>query len=198
LYQKKQTAPRLRYENEFNPLSILPELEPDRVQIAPRGAELRGVEVSARYSDTVWTWLLNYSWSHASDEVNGVDYLRSWDQAHSINGGLAWRHDRWSLGAALGAHTGWPTTRLLYDPAGNPMLASRNSSRWPYYASLDLRSGYRLPLRRGEVLFAFDITNALNRYNSCCTELVAPPSGLAVQPLGLLPFTATASVRWNY
>ena len=49
LYQKDQTAPRARYENELNPLSLLPELAPDRVHIVPNGAELRGVEVSAGY-----------------------------------------------------------------------------------------------------------------------------------------------------
>ncbi len=198
LYQKTQIAPRPRYENELNPLSILPELAPDRVQISPDSAELRGVEVSARYSASVWSWQLNYSWSHASDELGGVDYLRSWDQAHSVNAALAWRHDRWSLGTAFTAHTGWPTTRLLYDAAGEPMLASRNSTRWPYYASLDLRSGYRVPLTRGEVLWALDITNALDHDNRCCSELVAPEAGISVEPLGLLPFTATASVRWNY
>ena len=198
LYHKKQAAPRPRYENQLNPLSILPELEPDRVHIIPAGAELRGLEVSAGYSTKVWTWHLNYSWSYASDEIGGGDYLRSWDQTHSFNGSLDWRHGRWSLGSALTAHTGWPTTRLQNDAAGNPVLGSRNGARWPYYASLDLRSGYRLPVRRGEVLFALDITNVLDRQNSCCSELVAPPTGVAVEPLSLLPFTATASVRWSF
>jgi hypothetical protein len=43
-----------------------------------------------------------------------------------------------------------------------------------------------------------DIANALDRQNLCCSELVAPPTGVAVEPLTLLPFTATASVRWNF
>jgi outer membrane cobalamin receptor len=198
LYDKRQAASRVRYENELNPLSLLPELEPDRVRIDPNGAELRGLEVSAGYSSKLWTWHLNYSWSHASDEVGGLDYLRSWDQTHTINGSLSWRHGRWSLGSALTAHTGWPTTRLLYDAAGTPVLGPRNGARWPYYASLDLASGYRLPVRRGEVLFALDITNVLDRQNSCCSELIAPPAGVAVDSLTLLPFTATASARWNF
>jgi len=198
LYDKRQVAPRVRYENELNPLALLPELEPDRVRLDPNGAELRGLEVSAGYGGKLWTWHLNYSWSHASDEIGGADYLRSWDQAHSLNGSLSWRQGRWSLGTALTAHTGWPTTQLLYDAAGTPVLGPRNGARWPYYASLDLASGYRLPLTRGEVLFALDITNVLNRQNSCCSELIAPPAGVAVDALALLPFTATASVRWNF
>ncbi len=198
LYQKEQSAPRPRYENQLNPLSILPELEPDRVHIIPNGAELRGVEVSAGYTSGVWNWRLNYSWSQARDEIDGVEYLRSWDQTHSFNASLDWRHARWSLGSALTAHTGWPTTHVQYDAAGDPLLGSRNGARWPYYASLDLRAGYRLPVRQGEVLLGLDIANALDRQNLCCSELVAPPTGVAVEPLTLLPFTATASVRWNF
>ena len=198
LYQKQQVAPRPRYENQLNPLSILPELAPDLVHIYPDGAELRGVEVSAGYNSKVWTWYLSYSWSHASDQVGSIEYLRSWDQTHSVNGTLDWHHDRWSLGSALTAHTGWPTTLLQFDSAGNPVLGPRNGARWPYYASLDLRSGYRLPVTRGEVLFALDITNALDRQNRCCSELVAAPTGIAADPLTLLPLTATASMRWNF
>ncbi len=198
LYQKKQAAPRARYENELNPLSLLPELEPDRVRLDPEGAELRGLEVSARYASAAWSWQLSYSWSYASDEIGGSDYVRSWDQTHGLNGALDWRHGRWSVGSALTAHTGWPTTQLLYDAAGNPVLGPRNGARWPYYASLDLSSGYHLPVSRGEVLIALDITNVLDRQNSCCSEIVAPPATVAVAPLTLLPFTATASVRWNF
>ena len=198
LYQKGQPAPRPRYENELNPLSLLPELAPDRVHIVPNGAELRGVEISAGYSNPVWTWHLNYSWSHAGDEVNNIDYLRSWDQTNSFNAALDWRHARWSLGSALTVHTGWPTTKVEYNAAGEPLLGPRNGARWPTYSSLDLRTAYRVPARHGEVLWAFDVINVLNRENLCCSELVAPPMGPAVEPLTLLPFTATLSVRWNF
>jgi outer membrane cobalamin receptor len=198
LYQKRQNMPRPRYENQLNPLALLPEIEPDRVRIDPNGVHLRGVEVSAGYTSKIWIWHLSYAWSYASDDINGVDYLRSWDQTNTFNGSLDWRHERWSLGSALTAHTGWPTTLLQYDAAGNPVLGPRNGARWPYFASLDLRSGYRLPLTRGEVLFALDVTNALDRQNSCCGELAAPASGVAVDPLTLLPLTVVASARWNF
>ncbi|HEV7431692.1 MAG TPA: TonB-dependent receptor, partial [Steroidobacteraceae bacterium] len=198
LYEKRLDAPRARFENQLNPLAILPELEPDRVQIMPSGAELRGAEVSAAYTSEVWSWRLGYSRARASDEIGGADFLRRWDQTHSFAGALDWRDGPWSLGAAYTAHTGWPTTPVYYDAAGNPTLGARNSMRWPYFASLDLRSGYRLPLRRGALHFALDITNVLDRQNSCCSELVLPPTGTAVEPLTLLPFTATLSARWNF
>ena len=198
LFEKTQANPRPRYENELNPLSILPELEPDRVQISPDSARLRGLELSAVYASRSWSWRMSYSWSHASDAISGVNYFRSWDQTHSFDGTLDWRHGPWALGAGITAHTGWPTTAVHYDATGAPVLGTRNGERWPYFASLDLRSGYRLPVRRGEVLFALDITNVLDRQNSCCSELAAPPTGVAVEPLTLLPFTPTFSVRWNF
>ena len=55
-----------------------------------------------------------------------------------------------------------------------------------------------MPLTRGEVLLALDITHALDRKNSCCGDLTAPASGVAVDPLTLLPSTVMASARWNF
>ena len=87
---------------------------------------------------------------------------------------------------------------MQYNAAGAPLLGARNGARWPTYSSLDLRAAYRVRALRGEVLWALDIINALDRENRCCSELVAPPMGAAVEPLTLLPFTATLSVRWNF
>ena len=151
LFQKVQTAPRARFENMLNPLSLVGELEPDRVRIIPDRAELRGVEISAAYTGAAWAWNLDYSWSDASDEIAGVTYSRSWDQTHTLRGTLGWRSGPWTAGAAFNVHTGWPTTVLLHDTAGNPSLGIRNGERWRYFATLDLRAAYRLAVRRGEV-----------------------------------------------
>ena len=198
VFRKFQAAPRPRFENERNPLSILPELEPDRVRVYPASAELRGLELSAIHAGPTWTWRLGYSWSRASDDIAGTDVLRSWDQTHSFNSGLDWHRNAWTVGAAFSAHTGWPTTLLQYDVAGNPQLGLRNGARWPYFASLDLRTSYREVLRRGELLATLDITNVLDRRNSCCSELTAPSNGVSVEPLTLLPFTPTFTLRWNF
>jgi outer membrane cobalamin receptor len=198
VFRKFQAAPRPRYENQRNPLSILPELEPDRVRISPDSAELRGLELSAIHAGPMWTWRLGYSWSRASDDIAGTDFRRSWDQAHSFNGTVDWRRNAWTVGAAFTAHTGWPTTTLQYDAAGDPQLGTRNGARWPYFASLDLRASYRQALRRGELLVTLDVTNVFDRRNSCCGELSAPPTGVTVEPLTLLPFTPTLSLRWNF
>jgi hypothetical protein len=111
-----------------------------------------------------------------------------------------WRRGPWSAAAAFALHTGWPTTQLQSDGNGDLTLAPRNGARWPTYASLDLRGGYRLALPRGELLFALDLTNALDRRNRCCGELLAPSGsgGISVEPLSLLPVTPALSVRWNF
>ena len=198
LFRKHQAAPQPRYENELNPLSLLPELEPDRVRIGPDSADVSGTELSALHAGPTWTWRLSYAWSRADDDIGGADVPRSWDQTNSFNGTLDWHRRAWTLGASLTAHTGWPTTLLSYDPAGQPALGPRNGARWPYFASLDLRAGYRTALRRGELLATLDITNVLDRKNRCCSELAAPMDGVAVEPLTLLPFTPSFALRWNF
>ena len=39
----------------------------------------------------------DYSWSEAEDEVNGQDFLRSWDQTHSLKFGLNWEREKWNF-----------------------------------------------------------------------------------------------------
>jgi outer membrane cobalamin receptor len=200
VFRKTQSSPRPRYENQLNSLAILPELAPDRILIGPDRAELRGLELSAAYQGKVWAWRLAYTWSDAVDEIAGVDHVRSWDQTHSFNAAVDWRRGPWSAAAVIAVHTGWPTTQLQSDANGDLTLAPRNGTRWPTYASLDLRAGYRLALARGELLFALDLTNALDRRNRCCGELLAPSGsgGISVEPLSLLPVTPSLSVRWNF
>jgi hypothetical protein len=30
-------------------------------------------------------WSASYAWSEATDEIDGKDYLRNWDQTHAVN-----------------------------------------------------------------------------------------------------------------
>ena len=198
LFQKKQSAPRPRYENQLNPLAILPELAPDRQLVSAGEADLRGAEFSAIYRGETWNWLLGYTWSDASDEIMGRNRVRSWNQPHAFNGSIAWTGGRWSASAALSWHSGWPATRLQRDAAGQPFVGLPNDARWPTYASVDVRAGYRLPLRRGELVVTLDVANVLDRANRCCSELSEDASGVRVEPLSLLPVTPTLEARWNF
>ena len=201
-FQKSQANPRPRFENLLNPLAILAELSPDRILLAPDRAELRGLEVSAAYQREHWAWHVAYTWSDAVDSKQGVDTVRGWDQTHAFSGAAQWRSGRWTAGAAISVHTGWPTTPLLKNTNDELTIGTRNGRRWPTYASLDMRVGYRLPLTRGELLFAIDLTNVLDRRNRCCSELIARSSSdgtsVAAEPLSLLPVTPIFLVRWNF
>ena len=202
VFRKTQAAPRPRYENQLNPLAILPELAPDRQLIRPNKAELRGIELSATYRAERWSWQLGYTASDAIDDIAGQDQARSWDQTHAFSGAMEWRRRRWSAAAAFSLHSGWPTTQLQRNAAGQLFVGPRNDVRWPNFASLDLRASYRLPLRRGELVATLDITNALDRVNRCCSELTANEPGggvnVAIEPLALLPMTPSFAVRWNF
>ena len=50
-YRKSLDRLRPRYENVFDPLAILPELEPDRTRVAADEAGARGVELSVVYAE---------------------------------------------------------------------------------------------------------------------------------------------------
>jgi hypothetical protein len=163
-------------------VSLIPELEPDRVRVAPADAEAAGVELSAQRSfGHGLTALGIYSLSRVSDDVSGRDVPRSWDQRHAANIGIAWTQQRSAASALLGWHTGWPRTPLTVASATPAvpaylMLGTRNSARWGNYLSVDLRLSTAVPLRYGVLSLWFDATNITDRSNDCCVDLSAMSS----------------------
>jgi hypothetical protein len=117
-----------------------------------------------------------YSLSTVTDDSNGRDWVRSWDQPHSANIGIAWNRARTSVSALLGWHTGWPRTPVSLVP-GTPARAAylevgpRNSLRWRDYFSTDLRLSTSVPLWFGELSLWLDGANLTGRANPCCIEL---------------------------
>ena len=167
------------YDNLLGLVSLTPELAPDRVLISPSSAEAAGVELSGRrsFGHGFNAWGL-YSLSRVTDDIGGHDVLRSWDQTHAANFGLAWIDRRNSVSAALGWHSGWPTTPLASINASSMAPAyiaagDRNSVRWGSYLSADLRVSTEVPLRYGELSLWVDASNVTNRSNECCAELSA-------------------------
>ncbi len=110
-YQKDFSDLRPRFENLFDPLTLLPELQTDRISIVAESARARGVELSFA-GDPVgpWWWRINYAWSRITDQIEGRDVPRSWDQRHAFNFTIGWSTDRWDVTLAGTYHTGWPTT----------------------------------------------------------------------------------------
>ena len=79
-------------------MELFPEVEPDRVVVAPQGASLRGLEVSAAgQAGAALSWWASYTWSAQPDRIDGADVPRSWDQTHA---GTAFLGYRWTSGGS--------------------------------------------------------------------------------------------------
>ena len=161
---------RPRFENLFDPLGLMPELQQDRVRLDPVSARARGIEVSADRSMGRFGWWGSYTWSNVTDEIDGADVPRNWDQRHSVQGGFDWKNDRWNFSAAASVHSGWPTTELSLTEDGIAVPGPRNASQHGTYASLDMRLSRRFDLRRGSLLAFVEVSNILNRRNECCLD----------------------------
>jgi hypothetical protein len=205
VYRKQYDRPQPRYENLFNPVVLLPEVEFDRVQIAPDSARADGAEMllSAR-PEGAWSGWLSYTWSRVADRFAanaGSDtVLRSWDQTHAINFGVAWTRGPWVATLANLYHTGWPTTELVTAP--QVTIGARNAARFEPYNSLDLRVSRTFQLSRGVLDVFVEATNATARQNMCCTKYsvqdVNGSATLSSEPgywLGVVP---SAGLLWRY
>ncbi len=179
-----------RYENLFHPIELFPEVEPDRVLVAPEGATLQGVEVSAHgEAGAPLQWLASYTFSSATDVISGVDVPRSWDQPHAGSFLVSYRwRPGWFMSFSGTVHTGWPITPVTGSAVGlpdgstaiEPVAGPRNSERYPTYARLDLKAGRTIATAKGNVRVELSIVNVTDRENACCVDEVqfaARPDG---------------------
>lgn len=194
---------RPRFENLFDPLGLMPELQQDRVRLEPLSARARGVELSADRSTGNLGWWTSYTWSNVTDDIGGTDVPRSWDQRHSVQGGMDWKHEKWNFSAAASLHSGWPTTDLTLTDDGFVVPGERNAIRHGMYASLDVRLSRRFDVRRGSLLAFVEISNVLNRRNECCLDwdLIEGPTGEDALERGLdywMPLLPAIGVLWEF
>jgi outer membrane receptor protein involved in Fe transport len=174
-YHKRYTDPQPRYENLLNRLVILPEVKPDRVRFDPVRARAMGIEASLRgVRSRPLFWWATYAWSRAEDELSNSVVPRGWDQEHALNFGVGWQGDRWELSVAGLWRSGWPVTRLqLLVTQDNAVLYApvANTQRLETYIDIDARIARKFQFDSGASLtFFVEISNALNRRNTCCTE----------------------------
>ncbi len=170
LFYKDIGQVRPRFENLFDPLGLMPELQQDRVRLSPASARSRGVELSLDQRLGQFGWWASYTWSNVTDEIDGVDVRRSWDQKHAFQGGFDWQTERWNFSTAASVHTGWPTTELTLNDDGTVSPGARNAERHGNFASLDMRLSRTFDLPRGSLLAFFEVSNILNRRNECCLD----------------------------
>lgn len=178
-FHKDMQDVRPRFENLFDPLALIPELQPDRVRLAPSSATASGLEVSLDGEHGAWSWWSSYTLSETTDRIDGREKYRSWDQRHAIQAGVSWADDGWNIALAAGAHTGWPTTGLALEQAGvdaggEPVFEAvpgpRNAARHPSFSSIDFRVSRTFDVRRGTLTAFVEVSNVVNRRNICCTD----------------------------
>lgn len=206
-FLKKIRRVRPRYENLYDPLGIIPELQADRVRIAPTRGKARGIEVSADHSNAAWTWWASYTWSKVTDRIDGNDVPRSWDQRHAMQAGVSWHNERWTFSAAASIHSGWPTTGLELtqigvDEDGEPVYEAtpgpRNAEHLPTFSSLDARLSRRFDVRRGSLLVFVEVSNLLNRRNVCCIDWDLDDAGLERGLDYWMPLLPAIGVLWEF
>jgi hypothetical protein len=189
-YRNHWTSVSPYFDNLLNGLVLLPELGPDRVRLAPNGAETAGIELSARHVfGRGFEGSAAYALSRTTDDLNGRDVPRSWNQPHAASVDMAWRHANFSASLLVEWHTGWPRTPVRVAQ-GTPALpayfdvGARNSARWGDYLTADLRISQIVPIAYGELTFWADAANATDRANDCC-------SAFSPQQPGTLPAIST-------
>ena len=206
-YKKRWTRMAPYFDNLLNPLSLLPELAPDRVRIVPGGSEASGIEFNIRAPLAEdWSTWGSLSWSEVTDDFGGGEVPRSWDQPLAATLGIAWKRSRFNFSALGGWHRGWP--RTLYEltpPIGNApgtiVLGDRNKGRWSDYYTLDLRGAWNWRMRGGELTTTLEFTNSTDRANPCCSTLegALPGESLLVGAENWLPLIVNLAFvyRWR-
>ncbi len=171
---------RPRFENLYDPLGIIPELQADRVRLDPTKGRARGIEISTDRASGDWNWWASYTWSKVTDRINGANEPRSWDQRHAFQGGFGWHNDDgWNFSMAASVHSGWPATNLSLvpdglDEDGEPQYVAipgpRNADQHPTFSSIDLRLSRRFDVKRGTLMAFIEVSNIFNRDNPCCRD----------------------------
>jgi outer membrane receptor protein involved in Fe transport len=178
LFHKDMNDLRPRFENLYDPLALIPELQADRVRIAPSSAQARGVELSINRTGQALSWWASYTLAEVTDTVDGIDVPRSWDQRHALQTGLTWNVNNWDLSVAGHIRSGWPTTSLALEEITGPggetefiaVPGPRNAERLSNFASLDARVSRKFDVGRGTIMVFFEVSNLLNRDNVCCFD----------------------------
>jgi hypothetical protein len=151
-------------------------------------------------------WWASYAWSRAEDELPDAVVRRGWDQEHALNFGLGWKGERWELSLAGLWRSGWPRTRveLVVTEDGAVLRAPvANAQRRETYVDIDARIARKFQFDGGASLtLFFEMSNALNRGNACCTEYELDQESeepvLLTESIRSLPRLPSLGVIWRF
>ena len=136
----------------------------------------------------------------------GREVRRSWDQEHIFNAGLGWEGERWELSFAGAWRSGWPTTPLVLIASESDAIVLAdgvNTRRLRSHLDLDARLARKFRLADGGSLTVFfELSNAINRRNECCTEFElddeSEQPALVVESIRSLPLLPSLGVIWRF
>jgi outer membrane receptor protein involved in Fe transport len=205
-FDKRIDDVRPGYENLLDPVTLLPEIEVDRVRVAPLSSRAYGAELSLRWEPRrTWSAWLSYSWSEVTDRFADGHALRTWDQRHSAVTGASWTRGPWQLSGNLTWHNGWRQNSLAVRPAPGGgeqlVLAPRNADAWSDYFTFDARASWQHALPAGSLQVFVEFSNITDHANLCCTEYrIAVPGdagSLAGERSTWLPRYGLFGVTWR-
>lgn len=172
LFRRRIDNPRERWVNLLEPINVFPEIEPDRVRLAPRRSSAQGVEILLRGGLGRGHGWLAYTWSESRNHLDGRRVPRPLDQTHAVVAHVSHRLGRhWNLALAWHYHTGWPTTPVGVVPTGDeeprlvPAFGEPSSQRLPDYHRLDVRASRVWELRGSTLELFVDVQNLYDRQN---------------------------------
>jgi hypothetical protein len=214
LFDKRIERPRTRLENVFFPYAFLRELRADVRVIDPKTSHMQGYELyaTARFSDH-WSAWLSYSHSEALDMYEEKITPRAWDQPQSAGLGVAVSDNAWQLSAEAVFHSNWPFTPLetlvQIPDAGAPVEflrseGTRYSQRQGTFLVLNLKAVRRFEFDLGTLSLAYEVGNATDRTNWCCSDIVFLRSeqdssvDKVTSRKRWLPLTHYATVTWEF
>ena len=211
-YRKSFRAVRPRFENAYDVLTLLPEIQFDRYRIDPMSAEAHGAELrlSKGSSSQQYFWWLGYAWSEVRDETAQGKVMRSWDQTHAVKAGISWRWRKWDFSGAGELHTGWPKTELIAVEVPNPdgthsldvTTTPPNSGRYSVFHTLDIRISRDYTLQHGDLTVFMEVSNLYDRDNQCCTEYSVATNTLGPELIAReghwLPLVPSLGVVWRF
>lgn len=215
LYEKRYRRTKRRFENVFDPFVLVPELEPDRVEIEPTHARARGVDVSLRRRfgervSSLWT----YSYMDAQDRLDetvcdgacsSAWVPRRWSQRHTAGAQLRWQGDVWMASAGLTWNSGWRGSELPDGlPAGVQVDLTTVLSEVELrdYLSFDVSLRRTWHIGRSQITGMLSITNLTNRDNVAGIEYDAEiEDGIVVidrDPGNLMPLVPSIGVLISF
>jgi hypothetical protein len=218
-YDRELVREHARYVNLRTTTDVFPEFPPDRVLLPATSGRSRGVEVlTRRQLPDGFEWTASYALASVTDNVNGLELPRMYDQRHTayVDASYHPAGSSWRFSAAWQIHSGWPQPPISFTvdtvrtgpnanisvtPTYGP-LSAIGAQRLPWYRRLDLRYTRDVVTSKGRLSFFADLFNVFNAKNPRYYDYsVSVRNGqLDARPLpnaqiGRLP---SAGISWDF